>query len=571
MNEVIDPSQPDGFRRSYWYQYTGTDYIKDAFIWAHEAAPNAKLYINDYNTYDPAKLNFLYNLVKNLLAEGVPINGVGHQTHVSIDYPSISAIAASLDKFAALGLDNKITELDVSCYSNDTDTSPVSEDTLIKQGYRYEELFNLFKQKSNEISQVITWGVVDSNSWLKTFPITRDDQPLLFDKNYQAKYAYWGIVDPSKLPVIVKQAKSTEGTPKINGKDSEIWKTAGTQPIAGNDQLNDPLSGTLRTFWDNKNLYVQANITDPTHGANGQVDVYVDPTNAKSSTYQSDDKHYTFKTDGKTQGQDDVVVKTKDGYRIEMALPLSSVKVGNKIGFDIRVTDGNSNDTISWSDVHNTQDQTTANWGVLTLEQPLKVAIAVKGTPIIDGVEDTIWQKAPTFTTNTWVQGAKGATAAVKTMWDSQYLYVYADVTDSKLSKVSQNPWEQDSIELFVDQNNGKTPSYEADDGQYRVNFANEQSYGGKASADNFKTATRLTKTGYVVEAAIKLDTITPKKGTVVGFDVQVNDDQNGDGTRDSVATWSDATGTAYTDTSVFGSLILEPVAKAVGKLTVNN
>src|SRR5690606_10608782 len=128
--------------------------------------------------------------------------------------------------------------------------------------------------------------------------------------------------------------------------------------------------------------------------------------------------------------------------------------------------------------------------------------------------------------------------------------------SDQTLTNASANVWEQDSIEIFVDQNNGKTAGYESDDGQYRVNFNNEQSYGGAASSDNFTTFTRLTDDGYVVEAAIKLN-FAAKKGIAVGFDVQVNDDQNDDGSRDSVSIWEDATGQSYQNTSRLGVLVL--------------
>src|SRR5690606_37943583 len=84
--------------------------------------------------------------------------------------------------------------------------------------------------------------------------------------------------------------------------------------------------------------------------------------------------------------------------------------------------------------------------------------------------------------------------------------------------------------------------------------FNNEQSYGGAASSENFTTVTRLTDDGYVVEAAIKLN-FAAKKGMVIGFDGQVNDDQNDDGSRDSVSIWEDASGQSYQNTSRIGVL----------------
>ena len=149
-------------------------------------------------------------------------------------------------------------------------------------------------------------------------------------------------------------------------------------------------------------------------------------------------------------------------------------------------------------------------------------------------------------------------------MWDENHLYVYAVVSDTLLSKVSDNPWEEDSIEVFVDQNNAKTTSYEADDGQYRVNFDNEQSFGGAASAATLTSVTRvitgtpetlLIDGAYIVEAAITLTEVMPQPGVFIGFDFQVNNDEDGDGTRDSVAIWNDPTGQSYQNTSRIGVL----------------
>ncbi len=89
VNEVIDENQPDGLRRSRWYEIAGLDYIRTAFRVTREVAPAAKLYINDYNTNVAAKRDKLHDLVSQLKAEGVPIDGVGHQMHVNVDWPSV--------------------------------------------------------------------------------------------------------------------------------------------------------------------------------------------------------------------------------------------------------------------------------------------------------------------------------------------------------------------------------------------------------------------------------------------------------------------------------------------------
>ena len=134
-----------------------------------------------------------------------------------------------------------------------------------------------------------------------------------------------------------------------------------------------------------------------------------------------------------------------------------------------------------------------------------------------------------------------------------------AKVSDSLLSSASANPWEQDSVEIFLDQNNAKTTSYEADDGQFRVNYLNSQSFGGSANASRFVTAVQVVPGGYIVEAAMTLDGVEAQPGTLLGFDIQVNNDELGNGVRASVATWNDPTGQSFNNTSRLG--VLQPGA----------
>src|ERR1044071_2650891 len=203
VNEVIDPSQPDGFRRSPWFNITGTEYIERAFRVAHEVDPDAKLYINDFDTTNTVKRQFLYNLVSDLKSRGVPVDGVGHQMHNNVDFPSGQAILDTINLFHGLGLDNQITELDVSVYSNSfpgpvTDYADIPAGRFLLQGYRYRTFFEAFKQLKGKISSVTFWGQADDHTWLTT--AGRVNAPLLFDTSLKKKLAYWGVVDPLQLP-----------------------------------------------------------------------------------------------------------------------------------------------------------------------------------------------------------------------------------------------------------------------------------------------------------------------------------------------------------------------------------
>ncbi|MBO0800255.1 MAG: endo-1,4-beta-xylanase, partial [Blastocatellia bacterium] len=203
VNEAIDPSQPDGFRRSQWFNIIGPEFIDRAFQIAHEADPDALLFINDYDTTNETKRQFLYNLVSGLKSRGIPIDGIGHQMHNNVDYPSGQAIIDTINLFDGLGLKNHVTELDVSIYSgsnppNYTDYDLIPQDLFIKQGYRYRIFFDAFRQLKGKIDSVTFWGMADDHTWLTS--ASQVNGPLLFDTSLKKKYAYWGVIDPLQLP-----------------------------------------------------------------------------------------------------------------------------------------------------------------------------------------------------------------------------------------------------------------------------------------------------------------------------------------------------------------------------------
>jgi len=203
VNEVIDPAQADGFRRSPWFDITGTEYIDAAFRIAHEVAPNAKLYVNDYSTTDPVKRGFLLSLIADLKSRGVPVDGIGHQMHNNVEWPSAEDILVTFNQFAALGVDNKVTELDVSIYSGSFPDPFVAYEDIpaerfLMQAFRYRDFFQAFRHLSDKLSSVTFWGQADDHTFKTTGG--RVDAPLLFDVGLLHKPAYTAIVDPSQLP-----------------------------------------------------------------------------------------------------------------------------------------------------------------------------------------------------------------------------------------------------------------------------------------------------------------------------------------------------------------------------------
>ncbi|MFD1956465.1 endo-1,4-beta-xylanase [Paenibacillus thailandensis] len=560
VNEVIEPgdNRPNGLRNSLWYQIAGEEYIEKAFEFAHAADPDAKLFINDYNTHQPEKRQFLHDLIKRLQAKGIPVDGVGHQMHINIQYPSAQEIDETIAAFADLGIEQQITELDMSSYTNDTDSwESFPLEQQIRQAYRYKEIFDVFRKYNDLITAVIFWGKDDANSWLRTFPVVRNNWPLLFDERLQAKYAYWALVDPSKVPVEIKRATSPSGSAVIDGVKEDAWNRAPAVSIVKDGEA----AAEIKTLWDESNLYVSIDVFDRTTNGNDAVEIFVDGNNGKTSAYEADDAKYTLRRSGANPHKpvDYKAVNTAGGYALEAAIPLGQAELGQEIGFDVRIVDksGSTETMTSWNDTTGAQDTDTSKFGVLAFVEGPQLTAAAKGTPVVDGSIDDVWEGANEISTERWVAGSSGSTAKVRTLWDEGRLYVLAEVTDSLLSKQSANVYEQDSVEIFIDQNNGATASFEADDGQYRINFDNEQSVNPVSLSANLVSAAQRTADGYIVEASVAWTGTPPKAGDFIGFDVQVNNDEDGDGKRDSVAIWNDRSGQSYRNTSGYGLLQL--------------
>ncbi|WP_326942296.1 endo-1,4-beta-xylanase [Actimicrobium sp. GrIS 1.19] len=199
VNEVIDETQPNCLRNDQWFQVVGPDYVDLAFHYAHAADPHARLIMNEYATTQPEKRACLERVLKGMLARGVPVDGVGHQMHVNIYVPSVDAIDQTLSVFANLGLENQITELDMSLYQRHAYfLSASSEQLLAEQGKRYKALMQVFLAH-RELTAVTWWGVADDHTSRNSgWDWWRRDQPLLFDKKQRPKAGYWSVLEAAE-------------------------------------------------------------------------------------------------------------------------------------------------------------------------------------------------------------------------------------------------------------------------------------------------------------------------------------------------------------------------------------
>ncbi|MDR0784452.1 MAG: endo-1,4-beta-xylanase [Treponema sp.] len=183
-----------------------------------------------------------------------------------------------------------------------------------------------------------------------------------------------------------------------------------------------------------------------------------------------------------------------------------------------------------------------------------KQSEAVYGTP--DLTNAAAWSQAPAIFIDSYLTAWQGASGTAKVLWDENNLYVLATVNNAEMNKANRNAYEQDSVEIFIDENNEKTPYYEKDDAQYRVNFDNEATFNPSSAAEGFESWTSVSGRSYTVSLKIPFRTISAEEGVLIGFDAQING-ASAQGARQSVAIWNDLSGGSYQDTSGLGVLKL--------------
>jgi GH35 family endo-1,4-beta-xylanase len=192
VNEAVDT---DGLRKTIFLEKLGEGYIAEAFQIANETDPHAMLFYNDYDAeaaggLQKAKSDRVYELVKGLVNDGVPIHGVGLQMHLfAVEYPNPEDIAVNVRRLAALGLKVNISEMDVRI----KELPLPMADRLELQRRIYHDVITACVREKGFVS-VSFWGLTDAHSWINESG-QGPDYPLLLDENYQPKPAYWGVMD----------------------------------------------------------------------------------------------------------------------------------------------------------------------------------------------------------------------------------------------------------------------------------------------------------------------------------------------------------------------------------------
>ena len=187
-------------------------------------------------------------------------------------------------------------------------------------------------------------------------------------------------------------------------------------------------------------------------------------------------------------------------------------------------------------------------------------AVAAYGTAEIDGKIDDVWDNAAVIVPGIVSSTAVEASGEFRLLWDENALYTLYIVTDPTLNKDSINTYEQDSVELFVDEYNDKASTYKSDDVHYRVNFDNETSVDSGEETRWSTAAAPLADddgnvTGYIAESCFMWEK-AQSNGAVMGLELQINDAGAG-GSRVGTVNVFDESGTAWSDPSKMGEMIL--------------
>ncbi len=216
-NEVIDDGtspineeKTNIYRASNWYNICGKDFIKEAYIQADKVLKElgirkkVKLFYNDYDNTKPVKKAKTLEMLKWLIKEKVPIDGIGLQSHYHLGSFDPNQLESAIKDYAKLGLDVQITEFDVDIYDESlsdlqdySSYQNVPKEALKVQATIYDRAFQIFRKYKNNISNVTFWGVYDAVTYMNDNERYgyRTNYPYIFDVSEGLKPAFYRITD----------------------------------------------------------------------------------------------------------------------------------------------------------------------------------------------------------------------------------------------------------------------------------------------------------------------------------------------------------------------------------------
>ncbi len=551
VNEAVSDSSGDyrheDEKSSWWRVYESEDFIVNAFRYANHYAPSdLELYYNDYNECMGNKVSGIEKLLREVKShetdEKLPtrIDAMGMQSHHTISSPTVSQIRDAAVRYGKIVGKIQLTELDLKASDDFDGTDATLQNEYTKQAYRYKEIYDVMREvdamEDIDVNGITVWGVIDGNSWLQDSSDvgggadgSKKQVPLLFDDDYKAKPSFYAFVNADKLEPYIRSVtvmQAADDNPYVNGKSYEI----------------QGINAKFIPVWSDTELKVQVTVPDASVDAGDEVILYIDweksaSENAAITTVQM--------TRAECQAQE-------DGYIAEFALP-RECRTAMNFSMDVVVSDNGK--TYAFNDMTMSQGTSSKYFATAITKPYMTIAQVGNGIIAVDGQKETVWDQAKDVQLQIRTGTTKAAVTA-KLLWDEQYLYVLADVTDAALDKTSSETHEQDSLEVFIDENNHKSDSYEDDDKQYRINYENAQSFSGpNCNEENVVSAAVVTDKGYLIEAAFKWTEIAPAVGDTIGVELQINDAEGGK--RIGTVSWYDESGQGWSSPGVFGTATL--------------
>ena len=555
VNEAFDDN--GGFRDTIWYRTIGEEYIELAFRWAHEADPDAVLFYNDYSTEGmTSKSNAVYRYIKTLIEKGVPVQGVGTQLHLTAENPvSDSSVARNIERLDDLGLRIHFTEVDVRIRDQDGAAG------LDNQAKRYESLAKLAAYYP-EVDLFTTWGLSDKYSWIPGW-FEGYGRALMFDKNYQQKPAYKAVqrvlTDAVKGASTYKPVTDLSNAKRFiqpfNAKEltSDKFDSAKVvyYPFAFNqlNQKNQTLSPEQRTSIDGKwgvayhknkliGQVIRKDDVTVTNNAqaheNDNVEIFV----------RLGDKFWQFRS---IVGQDFEPIDfpgkatgkwNKDGSTFDFTVEFNDYQdlVGETFGFNIALADndGAGRDTQLYPLTGNNIGWQGEEFGELFMNgqnavvssEPVSIPPAFKAiklpTAIKSAEEMTTGGYQYPFAFNQLnqndmtVKNGDDISGNWKVGYHDNWLYGVVNRVDDVTVTSREAPYENDNIEVFVQQGDKPMNQFRSVVGQ---DFE-QTGYSGRYEAHWNKEGTQLF-------FAIELDS-SIKSGESISWNIALADNDDG-------------------------------------------
>ncbi|KRF03694.1 hypothetical protein ASG89_02740 [Paenibacillus sp. Soil766] len=398
-------------------------------------------------------------------------------------------------------------------------------------------------------------------------------------------------VDDGALTPGVTAAKPALSAPAIDGDLTENGWTV-------NNRVEKMLTGTsdnnltFGTMWDAQNLYVAVKVLDAnlkndsgstTTYQDDSVEIYIDGDNSRSGVYGTDDHQITLgwhdaalSVGGNITGIQFAQKDIAGGFTVEMSIPWSGIGIqpptaNSVIGFDVAYNDddgnngGNRESQLMWRGNGDNWRSTVA-FGSLILNDGKNVAVALEpsGTLTVDGaLDEPYWALRSNVTKR--ITGTSNNSVSFGTLSDTQNLYVGVRVLDADLKKDSTQPYQDDSVEIYLDADHNQGATYDAKDHQITLRW-HDGVMSMIGAMGNVQFAQKDINGGFSVELAIPWASlgITPARDITLGLDIGNNDDDGqNSGNRENQLMWN-GTADNWRNTSAFGNLLIHNLSLAL-------